>query len=341
MNGFAFASPRAHPHRRAVTWLRQRQLVVMAGLAALAFSLPVRAADDAAAVPGATAQQLGPNSYVLTEAEADTPLGRSAINAGFVVTATSVVMVGAPDSPAAAARWLDAVRAVTPKPVSHLLLTGFHPEQADAIAALKARGAAIVARRVTPPPAQTSPISPVAEEAAPTAAAEPVAVMPSATEPLAADLWLEDSTDLLFGGVHLQALALAPVHGPHEMAYVVADDAVLYAGELLVTGRLPDVRDADTARWIEVLAELQKQGATVVVPARGPVSREPQAELLRARDYLGLLRSAMGEAARSRTPFDEAYERGDWSPYAELPLFDTLNRANARHTYLQAQGAPE
>ena len=318
---------------------RLRNIMAMACLAAFAFSLPVRAEDVAA--PVAKAQQVGPSSYVLTEPESATPPVRGAANAGFVVTATSVVMVGAPDSPATAARWLDAVRAVTPKPVSHLLLTGYHPEQAGAIAALKARGAAIVARRVAPPPAQTNPIAPVAEAASDTAEAEAAAPAPNAPDPFVADLWLEDSTDLLFGGVHLQALALAPVHGPHEMAYLLADDAVLYAGELLVTGRLPDVRDADTARWIEALAELQKQGATVVVPARGPVSREPQAELQRARDYLGLLRSAMGEAARSRTPFDEAYERGDWSPYAELPMFDTLNRANARHTYLQAQGAPE
>ncbi len=299
------------------------------GVATFAWAVPA-SADEATAATSSVlgAQPLGPTTYLIAGAATD---NASATNGGFIVTATSVVVVGAPESAEDAARWIEVIRAVTPKPVSHVLLTGADASRAGGVAALKANGAAVVARRLSVP--SSAP-------AKPGDAAEPPPTVDLAASRIAADLWLEDSTDLLFGGVHLLALALEPVHGPHDMAYGVPDDGVLFAGDLLVTGRLPDVRDADAGRWVEALGQLQQQGASVAVPSRGPVSHSPQEDFQRARDYLSLLRGAMVEAARSGTPFDEAYLRGDWGRYAELPMFDVVNRANARHTYLQAQGTP-
>ena len=343
--------------RGAAAWLRHGGRI--AGVVvALVLVVPTVAAQEAGTPSSVRTEQVGPASHVFVD-------GADA-NAGFIVTASSVVVIGAPDSAAAAARWLEAIRVVSPKPVSHVLLTGYHAGQAAGLAALKAQGAAIVARQVTAPPAAALPATPAAEAAPVTAAeppvapaaeapaapasapepdppadavelAQPAAALAAAATALDADLWLDDSTDLLFGGVHIQAVVLAPVHGPHEMAYLLPDDGVVYAGELLVTGRLPDVRDADAARWVEALAALQKLGAKVAVPSRGAASRDPQAELQRLRDYLESVFGVMGEAARSRTPFDEAYSRGDWSRWAALPMFESVHRANARHAYLQAQ----
>jgi glyoxylase-like metal-dependent hydrolase (beta-lactamase superfamily II) len=321
--------PSVTPPRPVGRGPRRRLLLSLAGLglAASTCALPAWTAESSAAAGVLVAEPLGPTTFLLAGQAGD---ASPPSNAGFVVTANSVVVVGAPATAADAARWLDAIRAVTPKPVSHVLLTGLESSQAGAIEALKANGAAVVARRLAlpaPPPAATAG-----------EAAEPAAVVDVAAARITADLWLEDSTDLLFSGTHLLALALGPVHGPHDMAYAVPDDGVLFAGDLLVTGRLPDVRDADAVRWLAALGELQLQGAIIAVPSRGPVSRSPQEDFQRAREYLELLRSAMGDAARSGTPFDEAYERGDWSRFVELPMFDKVNRANARHTYLQAQG---
>ena len=307
-----------------------RRLLLAALVAAtFAWAVPASADEGGAAISSVlAAQPLGPTTYLIAGAATE---GAPVANGGFVVTATSVVVVGAPESAEDASRWLEAIRAVTPKPVSHVLLTGADAARAGGVAALKANGAAVVARRLSVPPSAP---------AATGDAAGPPHTVDLAASRIAADLWLEDSTDLLFGGVHLLALALEPVHGPHDMAYVVPDDGVLFAGDLLVTGRLPDVRDADAGRWLEALGQLQQQGAGIAVPSHGPVSRSPQEDFERARDYLSLLRGAMVDAARNGTPFDEAYARGDWGRYAELPMFDAVNRANARHTYLQAQGTP-
>jgi hypothetical protein len=45
----------------------------------------------------------------------------------------------------------------------------------------------------------------------------------------------------------------------------------------------------------------------------------------------------MGGAAESMEPFDEAYDKTDWSRFEHLPLFRSANRMNAYNTYLQLE----
>jgi hypothetical protein len=46
------------------------------------------------------------------------------------------------------------------------------------------------------------------------------------------------------------------------------------------------------------------------------------------------LRTTMGEAAAKLEPFEEAYERADWSRFDKMPLFRAANRMNAYNTFL-------
>ncbi len=66
--------------------------------------------------------------------------------------------------------------------------------------------------------------------------------------------------------------------------------------------------------------------------ARCRVPRSTTLQL--TRDYLLHLRTTMGEAAAKLEPFDEAYDKADWSRFAHLPLFRAANRMNAYNTYL-------
>ena len=57
-------------------------------------------------------------------------------------------------------------------------------------------------------------------------------------------------------------------------------------------------------------------------------------DLTLTRDYLMFLRTEMGRAVNEMVPFDEAYERTDWSRYASMPAFFEANRRNAYNAYL-------
>ena len=45
----------------------------------------------------------------------------------------------------------------------------------------------------------------------------------------------------------------------------------------------------------------------------------------------------MGPAARNLVPFEEAYEKTDWSTYRAMPAFDEANRVNAYNQYLRLE----
>ena len=256
--------------------------------------------------------QVGPHSYSVSgtlDAGADGPAPRSTV--GFVVTASSVVVIDAADSAAQAALVLDAIRQLTPKPVSHVLLTRHRASQAEGLAAWKAGGAAVVARR----PAQ------------PAVAADGATVF-------RADLWIDDSTDLLVGGVQIQAVVSV---GSREtspgIVYLLPEDGVLFIGDLAEPGRIPDLSALDTRDRIAVLDELLKLKARVVVPGRGPAVLEAVAGLQGVRDYIAFLHDTMGAAVRAAEAFDVAYARIGWSRFAKLPGFEAFNRVNAAAAY--------
>ena len=281
------------------------------GLACAALWIGATAyADDTSTAP----LQLGPNTYVL---RSDSP---AASNAGFVLTANAVVLVDAPASPALALRLLGDIRRITPKPVSHVLITRFDAEHAGGLSALKAAGAAIVGRR---------PAQPTVEADA--AVADKPPLFPTI------DLALEDSTDLLIGGVHIQTLSVGAAPGAEGMLYFFPNEGVLFTGDLVALGRIPEVGRADTRRWIVLLDELLAFDAKVLVPGQGAPSAEPAAALQANRDYLAFLRESMADALRLPRSFDEAYERIDWDRFAELPGFDAVNRSNASATFLRMQ----
>jgi glyoxylase-like metal-dependent hydrolase (beta-lactamase superfamily II) len=97
---------------------------------------------------------------------------------------------------------------------------------------------------------------------------------------------------------------------------------------------VPYVGDADSAAWIAALDKLIALSPRVLVPGHGEPSRTPRTDLAFTRDYLRFLRTHMGRAAHDLIPFEEAYEKTDWSKYRSLPAFDEANRANAFNQYL-------
>ena len=248
------ARVRSSPLRRALR----------VGLAGVALWLGATAhADETSLTP----VQVGPNSYAV---QFDST---AASNAGFVVTANAVVLVDAPETAAGSLQLLQEIRRITPKPVSHVLLTRFDPARAGGLPVLKAAGAAIVARR----PAQ--PMFAADVEADPAALPD----LPPA------DLALEDSTDLLIGGVHIQAVSAGNAPGDEGMLYFFPDDGVLFTGDLAAPGRIPDIGTADTRRWIALLDELLALDARVLVPGQGGSSTEPRTALQASRDHLAAL----------------------------------------------------
>lgn len=251
-------------------------------------------------------------------------------NAGFIVTSTGVVVIDALGSPALAERLIGEIRKITPKPITHVILTHYHADHVYGLQAFKAVGARIIAHQAGREYlyADTARLRLQAsrEELAPW--------INEKTHLVEADEWIDGPKELQVGDTKLVLQPVGPAHTPEDLAVYVPASKALYAGDLVFRNRIPFVGQADSRNWIASLDRLLKFDAAVVIPGHGPASTEARKDMELTRDYLVYLRKVMGAAAQDMTPFDEAYKATDWSAFEHLPLFGAANRMNAYNTYL-------
>jgi glyoxylase-like metal-dependent hydrolase (beta-lactamase superfamily II) len=260
-------------------------------------------------------------------------------NAGFVVTRDGVVVFDALASPPLAEKLLGLIRSITRQPIRRVIVSHYHADHFYGLQVFKTQGAEIWAHRAAEGATHT-------EEAAQRLAQRKEALFPwvdDNTRLLEADHFVDGDTDFEMGGLHFALRHVGPAHSREDLAMLVREDGVLYAGDVVFRGRVPFVGDADSRAWIAALDKLIAVHPKVLVPGHGAPSRTPRADLVFTRDYLRYLRTTMGEAARNLVPFDEAYEKTDWSQYRTMPAFNEANRVNAYNQYLrlEAEGTGE
>ncbi|MGJ7529145.1 MBL fold metallo-hydrolase [Variovorax sp. GB1P17] len=251
-------------------------------------------------------------------------------NAGFVVTRDSVVMIDALGSPAVAERVVAQIRKITPKPISHVILTHYHADHVYGLQVFKALGAQVIAHTL----GKAYLNSDTARLRLEASRKDIAPWIDDKTRLVPADVWLDGPTEMTIGGTRFVIQPAGPAHTPEDLAIYLPQQKVLFAGDIVFRNRIPYVGTADSRHWIASLDALLALDARTIVPGHGPASDEPKKDLQQTRDYLVFLRAAMKKAATDMTPFDEAYAATDWSRFESLPLFKVANRMNAYNTYL-------
>lgn len=251
-------------------------------------------------------------------------------NAGFVVTDEGVVVIDALGTPALGEALLAAIRKVTAKPVKRVIVTHYHADHFYGLGAFKKAGADIWAHYE----AGEYLVNGEAERRRQQRARD---LFPWVTDemPLVqADRWLEGDATFTLGGKRFEIQHFGPAHSPEDLVIVVPDEGVVFSGDILFTGRVPFVGEADSKAWLARIERLIALKPRLMVTGHGEVSKNPSKDLVLTRDYLTYLRQVMGKAVADFVPFEEAYKRTDWSRFSSLPAFEAANRVNAYGTYL-------
>lgn len=251
-------------------------------------------------------------------------------NAGFVITPAGVVVFDTLGTPSLAAELVKQIRKITQQPIKIVIISHYHADHYYGTQVFKEWGAEIWAHKNGQGAIRT-------DAAAARLAQRKETLFPwvdQNTHLTPADKWLAGDTDFEMGGVHFALRFVGPAHSAEDMAMLVKEDGVLYAGDLVFKGRVPFIGDADSKAWLAALNKLIALKPRVLVPGHGAASNTPLTDLTLTRDYLTYVRTEMGKAVKDLVPFDEAYARTDWTKYAKLPAFPQANRRNAYNTYI-------
>jgi glyoxylase-like metal-dependent hydrolase (beta-lactamase superfamily II) len=110
------------------------------------------------------------------------------------------------------------------------------------------------------------------------------------------DRFIIEDTTLDLGGLEARVL-LTPGHTPSNLAVHVPAEGVLYSGDCLVNGYLPNLAcgaEAEWRQWLESLARIQRLAPEIVVPGHGPVAHGAE-----VREMIEHVRGKLGEALRA------------------------------------------
>lgn len=313
--------------------MNARRIGFVAVIVLLSLAGQLSAAEAAAAkVPVLTATRVAPNVYVFQgKAGAASQENRGFnSNAGFVVTGEGVVVIDALGTPQLGEAMVAAIRKITGKPIRRVIVTHYHADHFYGLQAFKKAGADVwahyAAREYLDGGEGAARLAQRRADLAPW--------VDGATQLVPADVWLEGNRSFTLGGTQFDIVHLGPAHSPEDVIIIVGKTGVIFSGDLLFTGRIPFVGEADSKRWLETFSRLLELKPHLLVTGHGEPSRNPAVDLSLTRDYLTYLRQTMGKAVDDFVPFDEAYARTDWARFASLPAFEAANRVNAYGTYL-------
>lgn len=255
-------------------------------------------------------------------------------NAGFVVTDEGVVVLDALGTPVLGEQLIAEIGKITDKPIRLVVVSHYHADHYYGLQAFRKRGIEIWAHEA----GRAILASDEAQARLAQRRADLFPFVDEDTELVPADHWLgDDGAEIRLGGVTMRVIPVGPTHAPDDLVMHVVEDGVVFAGDLLFRGRVPFVGNADTHGWLQALDRLLEIDARILVPGHGPVSTNPQADLVLTRDYLRFLRTELGKAVEDMKSFDEAYADIDWSAWEKLPAFREANRLNAYNVFIQME----
>jgi cyclase len=271
-------------------------------------------------------QEVAPNIHAYLQPDG----GWFVNNAGFLITADSVIVIDSAATEARTARMRAVLSELSGKPVSTLINTHWHTDHTNGN--YQFRGATIVAHERTREmmllhaPTKPDPAGPFPD--VDWGALEPAP--PFLTYDRGITVWAHNvRCDVRWVGI--------PAHTTDDSIVWIPEHSVLFTGDLAFNGGAPLVSAGSVAGSLSAVRDLRQLGARTIVPGHGRVCGPEVFDVI--IDYLTYVQdiAAIGHRA-GRTPLETARDAGP-TPFPQLLDRERIV-ANLHRAYAEIEGAP-
>jgi quinoprotein relay system zinc metallohydrolase 2 len=242
-------------------------------------------------------------------------------NVGFIVGAERVAVIDSGGCRLWGERLREAVRHVTPLPISHLVLTHMHPDHVFGAAAFLGDAPVILGHRHLPAAlaSRQAYYTRRLHEILGELAADSVIVPPTQL--------VDGAVDIDLGGRVLRVTAHRTAHTDNDLSLRDLATGTLWAGDLLFMERIPVV-DGSLLGWLAVLEEMRAAPAARIVPGHGPAAAPwPGAADAQLR-YLTLLRDDIRQVIKRGGTMEQAIATVGQGERERSQLFDDYHARN-------------
>lgn len=310
--------------------MNRRHLLLLAAAASLA--APARAALPLAF----TTTEIQPGIHVRQGAMAEaTAENQDAIaNIGFIVGDRSVAVIDPGGSRADGAALRKRIHEVTDRPISHVVMSHFHPDHVFGAVAFMPGAFApdrpVFVGHARMPAEQASRGAFYRRGLADLLGAE------AAGDYVRPDLLVQDTADIDLGGRVLHVRAHATAHTDNDLSVFDEATGTLWAADLLFVDRVPAL-DGSILGWLSVMQSLRAVPALMAVPGHGPPGVPWPAALAPQERYLSGLVRDIRAIIRRGGDIEQAVatvgltERGNWA------LFDDYNGRNVTSAFKELE----
>ena len=155
--------------------------------------------------------------------------------------------------------------------------------------------------------------------------------------PALPDRVIDESIQFDLGGVEIAVHHFGAAHTPAPLVVNIIDDNVVYAGDILYSGRLlAIILGGSIKEWIITFDALKQFKDALFIPGHG--NPAPLSDFkFSTREYLALLDQHMTKMVEDIVDIQEAIDRLDQSLFSKLANFDDLAGRNASRAYLEAE----
>ena len=245
----------------------------------------------------------------------------------FVVTRDGVLVADGQGSPAETKGLVDAIRKVTPKPITTVVIASDHGDHTAGNASFPAGVHYIIH------PTSKAILDRSAEAAA-TAGREGGWKLPADAELVA------DKKTIAMGGEEIQILFLGRSHTGGDLAVYLPRQKILFLSEIYLNRVFPAMRSAYPSEWLKAVGRAEAMHANIYIAGHGftETGAVSQEEL---RAYHKAMTAVIAEATRlykAGVPVDQAISQAHWGEYASWTLASSQGPIAIRKVYEELSG---